>query len=155
MSNKKRKKFIAYKCENCDRCMTECAVRHSKAKTLIGAMVETPPPMERLKISVDNDEIIMSVCQNCGKPKCIQVCEFHAIDEDTAGNVVIDQEKCVGCWACVQACPFSAIFIDRKRKTAVNCDNCKDYDDLGCVNACPTKAIVCDEEPVSVEMCRL
>lgn len=155
MSMKKRKKFVSYKCENCDRCMTECAVRHSKSKTLIGAMLETPPPMERLKISVKDGYISMSTCQNCGKPKCISACEFHAISEEHSGNVVIDQDKCVGCWACVQACPFSAIFKDLKRKTAANCDNCKDYDDLGCVTACPTQAIVGDEEPVDVEMCRL
>lgn len=130
-------------------------MRHSKSKTLIDAITEDPPPMERLRIIIENDEPKMAVCQNCGKPKCIAACEFNAINMEEGYNVVIDQDKCVGCWACVNVCPFSAILIDKKRKTAVNCDNCKEFDDLGCVEACPTKAIVCDEEPIDVELCRI
>ncbi len=155
MTMKKRKKFVSYKCENCDRCMTECAVRHSKSKNMLDAITETPPPMARLLIDMENDEPVMSVCQNCGKPKCIAACEFNAISVYPDGNVVIDQSQCVGCWACVQVCPFSSIFKDEKAKVAVNCDNCVGFDDLGCVNACPVNAIVPDEEPVDVELCRL
>ncbi len=155
MSVKQRKKFVDYKCENCDRCMTECAVRHSKSKTLIGAVTETPPPLPRLLVDKVDGKTTMAVCQNCGKPRCIAACEFHAIIEYHDGNVVIDQKECVGCWACVNACPFGAIQKDKKRRIAINCDNCVGYEDLGCVKACPTKAIKEDEEYVDVEMCRI
>lgn len=79
MSEKKRKKFVSYKCENCDRCMTECAVRHSASKTLIGAITESPPPMARLDIEVKNGIPAMRICQKCGKPRCRVACEFGAI----------------------------------------------------------------------------
>ena len=155
MSVKKRKKFVPENCENCDRCVTECAIRHSESKNLIDAILETPPPMARLAITIKNGKPHLTICQKCGKPRCRAACEFNAIHEHHDGNIVIDRNKCVGCWACISACPFSAIFKDKKRKISVSCDNCKGYDDLGCVTACPTKAIVCDEEPLDVEMCRL
>lgn len=155
MSVKKRKKFVSYKCTACDRCIIECAVRHSKGKNLFDAIMETPPPVARLLITKKDGTPRMYVCQNCGKPRCIAACEFKAITQYHDHNVVIDQDKCVGCWACVNACPFSAIIKDTNRRVSVNCDNCLGYEDFGCVTACPTKAIVYDEEPVDVEMCRL
>lgn len=155
MSLKIRKKFIPYKCENCDRCMIECAVRHSDSKNLIEAMQERPAPMPRLKIEIKNGLPYMKICQKCGKPRCRLACEYKAIHEHHDGNVVIDRNKCVGCWACINACPFSAIFKNQEKKISVNCDNCKGYEDLGCVEACPTKAIVYDEEHLDVEKCRI
>ncbi len=155
MSEKKRKKFIPYKCESCDRCMVECAVRHSESKNLFEALNEKPAPMPRLSVTIKDGLPHMAICQKCGKPRCRAACEFKAIHEHHDGNVVIDRNKCVGCWACVDACPFGAIFKNKEKRISVNCDNCKGYPDLGCVTACPTNAIVSDEEPLNVEMCRI
>ena len=146
---------MSYKCENCGRCMTECAVRHSKSKNLFDAITETPPPMARLEIVIKNDKPHMAVCQNCGKPKCKAACEYGAIHIADNGNVIVDKEYCVGCYDCTKACPFFAMFKNINEEIAISCDNCIGYDDFGCVASCPTNAIVYDEEPVSVEMCRL
>ncbi|MFT4145120.1 MAG: [Fe-Fe] hydrogenase large subunit C-terminal domain-containing protein [Mobilitalea sp.] len=43
---------------------------------------------------------------NCQSPDhhCMHVCPFHAIHPGAAGEIVIDEEQCVGCSICTQEC---------------------------------------------------
>lgn len=50
----------------------------------------------------------------------------------------VDQEKCVGCGACVDECPLGAISIPDD-KAVVNEDECGGCG--ACVGACPAEAI--------------
>lgn len=62
------------------------------------------------------------------------------------GLVSHDQTRCVGCWMCVMACPYSAIRPDIKTKIPLRCDKCLDKDEPSCIKACPTQAIIWQEE---------
>ena len=50
----------------------------------------------------------------------------------------INQETCVGCGACVDTCPVSAIKLENDKATVAEgeCIECG-----ACVGACPTEAI--------------
>ncbi len=50
----------------------------------------------------------------------------------------VNQEKCVGCEACVGACPVEAIKMDNG-KAKVDADKCVDCG--SCVSTCPNEAI--------------
>ncbi len=50
----------------------------------------------------------------------------------------VDQEKCVGCEACVGACPTEAIKVN-DGKASVDGDTCVDCG--ACVGECPAEAI--------------
>ena len=50
--------------------------------------------------------------------------------------VVVNKTKCIGCGACVEACPFGAMFMDPDEEVAINCILCG-----ACVDACPVKAL--------------
>jgi molybdopterin-containing oxidoreductase family iron-sulfur binding subunit len=47
-------------------------------------------------------------CQHCINPACVPVCPTGARyrDEDN-GIVTTSYDDCIGCWACVTACPYS------------------------------------------------
>ena len=47
-------------------------------------------------------------CQHCTNAPCVEVCPTGAsyIAED--GVVLINQEQCIGCKACITACPYEA-----------------------------------------------
>ncbi len=52
--------------------------------------------------------------------------------------VKIDESTCVGCAACIESCPVSALeMVDSKAK--VNEDTCVDCG--ACISTCPVEAI--------------
>lgn len=51
---------------------------------------------------------------------------------------VVDKEKCVGCGACVGACPVEAIKIENE-KAVIDADTCVSCG--ACEGECPTGAI--------------
>jgi len=62
------------------------------------------------------------------------------------GIVEFDGSACIGCKACLQACPYDAIYIDPETNTAAKCHYCSHRTDRGlepaCVVVCPTHAII-------------
>src|SRR6266576_3011535 len=59
---------------------------------------------------------------------------------------VIDHTRCIGCHACMAACPYDAIFINPEDHSAEKCNFCAHRIDVGlepaCVVVCPTQAIL-------------
>lgn len=84
-------------------------------------------------------------CRHCDEPQCVKACITKSLYKDVVTNGVLhDENKCIGCFMCVMACPFGAIeetYI--KNKNAVSkCDLCvENKDGQACVRACPTKAL--------------
>lgn len=62
------------------------------------------------------------------------------------GIVEFDPDVCIGCKACIQACPYDAIHIDPDTGTAAKCHFCSHRTDIGlepaCVVVCPEHAII-------------
>ena len=83
-------------------------------------------------------------CMHCKEASCESVCPTGAISH--IGAVVdIDQEWCIGCGYCVQACPFGVPHKDEHTGTARKCTFCIGRISNGempaCADACPTGAI--------------
>jgi ferredoxin/formate-dependent nitrite reductase membrane component NrfD len=62
------------------------------------------------------------------------------------GIVDFDKRVCIGCKACIAACPYDAIFINPEDHSAEKCNFCTHRLDIGlepaCVVVCPTEAIL-------------
>ena len=56
--------------------------------------------------------------------------------------VTLDQERCIGCWTCIIACPYGALARDISSHTIVNCDFCPEHEVPVCVANCPNEALV-------------
>lgn len=47
-------------------------------------------------------------CMQCENPPCTPVCPTKATYTNEDGVVVVDYDKCIGCRACLTACPYAA-----------------------------------------------
>jgi Fe-S-cluster-containing dehydrogenase component/formate-dependent nitrite reductase membrane component NrfD len=85
-------------------------------------------------------------CNHCANPPCVRICPVTAMYQRQDGIVEFDGRICIGCKACLQACPYDAIYIDPDSGTAAKCHYCSHRTDLGlepaCVVVCPTHAIL-------------
>lgn len=85
-------------------------------------------------------------CNHCADSPCTTICPVTALYKRPDGIVDFDNRRCIGCKACMQACPYDALYIDPRSHTAAKCNFCSHRVDRGlepaCVVACPEKAIV-------------
>ncbi len=83
-------------------------------------------------------------CMHCTDASCEKVCPTGAISHQ-GEVVIIDQEWCIGCGYCVQACPFNVPHKDEEEGTARKCRFCIDRITNGyqpaCATTCPSGAI--------------
>jgi carbon-monoxide dehydrogenase iron sulfur subunit len=125
-----------------------CAVEHSAARSLFGAVAETPLPKSRIYVEwVAPDHKMPIVCRHCDDAPCMHACISGAIRRDEDGVVRTDADKCIGCWTCVMVCPYGVIGRHLEEHKAYRCDRCPDREIPACVSACPTGALVYQTVP--------
>jgi len=108
----------AEKCTACKACELAC----SFSKEGVFA-----PRLSRIRVMQLHD-VGMNVpiaCYNCADAPCIPACPEGAVYRDASVPVVrIKEEDCIGCGACVRACPFGAVEMNEERGVAIMCDLC-------------------------------
>ena len=86
--------------------------------------------------------VVTEGCQGCLAHPCTQVCPKDAI-HIINGRSVIDQEKCIKCGRCQEACPYNAI-IKQERPCAKACGvNAIHSDENGCAEINYDKCVSC------------
>src|SRR5437588_3064173 len=85
-------------------------------------------------------------CNQCAHAPCVVACPTTAMFKRADGIVDFDKSICIGCKACMAACPYDAIFINPEDHSAEKCNFCAHRIDMGlepaCVVVCPTEAIL-------------
>lgn len=134
------------RCMGCHSCETACAVAHSPSRTLAGALLADKPPLKKIYVEQVDSIKAPVACRHCEEAYCVEVCMTHSLHRTEDGLVTNSdrQEKCLGCWMCIMACPFGVIRQDGSKRRAIKCDReCLDETDTpACVKACPTGALV-------------
>ncbi|MBC8351443.1 MAG: cyclic nucleotide-binding domain-containing protein [Planctomycetes bacterium] len=136
------------RCTRCDDCVRACASTHDNN------------PRFLRQGPIQNNIMVANACLHCEDPVCMIECPTGAIHRQMeGGQVVINDETCIGCSACANNCLYNAIrmvdvrhedgdFIRDDRKhapiaKATKCDLCSDQ--LGgpaCQRACPHDALI-------------
>jgi tetrathionate reductase subunit B len=142
MTIKKRYGFVidVSRCIDCRACLVACSV-------------ENKVPLENTRIWVHNlglqgefpdlqQTYVPYNCMHCENPPCTEVCISGATykDPDT-GLVMVDQEACIGCGFCVDACPYDVRYLDAERGVVDKCNACLQHIEVGEKPACVTTCL--------------
>jgi len=131
------------KCIGCHACTTACKMEHSVplgvTRTYVKQVdVGVYPTVSR--------HFQVTRCNQCTNAPCVTICPVTAMYQRPDGIVDFDRDVCIGCKACIAACPYDAIYIDPQSHSAEKCNFCAHRIDQGlepaCVIVCPERAIV-------------
>jgi Fe-S-cluster-containing dehydrogenase component len=85
-------------------------------------------------------------CNHCEDSPCTTICPTTALFTRSDGIVDFDDDRCIGCKSCMQACPYDALYINPNTGTAAKCNYCahriENSYEPACVIVCPVEAIV-------------
>lgn len=123
------------KCTGCHLCEMACSFKHHRIFSA---------ELSNIRIESNEDKAfhIAAKCMQCEEAYCIKSCVSGALYKNyDTGAVQIERSKCIGCKACVMACPFGAVsLIKAEGKLHISiCDLCSG--DPECIKVCSSKAI--------------
>jgi Fe-S-cluster-containing dehydrogenase component/formate-dependent nitrite reductase membrane component NrfD len=131
------------RCIGCHACTTACKSENdvplSVSRTYVKYVDVGVFPAARRTFQVTR-------CNQCEGAPCVTACPTSAMYRRADGIVDFDKSVCIGCKACIAACPYDAIFINPRDHAAEKCNFCAHRIDIGlepsCVVVCPTQAII-------------
>jgi len=131
------------KCIGCHACSTACK---SENEVPLGVYRTWVKYVETGAYPDVRRHFQVTRCNHCANPPCVRICPVTAMYQRADGIVEFDPRVCIGCKACMQACPYDAIYIDPESHTAAKCHYCSHRVELGlepaCVVVCPEHAII-------------
>jgi Fe-S-cluster-containing dehydrogenase component len=131
------------RCIGCHACTTACKSENEVpvgvTRTYVKSVDVGTFPQARRAFQVTR-------CNQCEDAPCVAACPTEAMYRRDDGIVDFDKGICIGCKACMAACPYDAIFINPEDHSAEKCNLCAHRLDIGlepaCVTVCPTEAIL-------------
>lgn len=122
------------RCIGCQACTVSCGIEN---RTPLHSFRTTVRQYEIHHSEQQvNNVLLPRLCNHCDNPPCVPVCPVQATFQRQDGVVVVNNQQCVGCGYCVQACPYDARFINEETKTADKCTFCSHRLEAGLLPAC-------------------
>ena len=145
------------KCIGCHACTIACKAEHQIPIGVNRCWVKTVekgtfPDTQRFFFPV--------LCNQCVDAPCVRICPTQALYKRRDGIVDLHGDRCIGCRACMEACPYDQLFIDPNTRTAEKCNFCANRVENkllpACVSVCPTECrIFGDLDDPSSEVSRI
>jgi len=130
------------RCTGCHACSVACK---SEFDVPLGSTRSWVEYVEKGNFPNVQRTFLPRLCNHCSEPPCVDICPTGATykrPED--GIVVVDEDTCIGCKYCIQACPYDARFLNPVTGAADKCDFCLHRLENGlepsCVNTCVGRA---------------
>lgn len=128
------------KCIGCQSCEVHCKSYHALGTGLrINRILPIGPEMAG---TVPRMTFAYFHCFHCEDPWCVPVCPTEAMRKRPEDGIVyVEQSECIGCLACVEACPWGVPQLNAETGTVTKCDYCMERVDQGLKPACVLKCV--------------
>ncbi|MEO6487129.1 MAG: NrfD/PsrC family molybdoenzyme membrane anchor subunit [Thermoanaerobaculia bacterium] len=128
------------KCIGCHACTIACKAEHQIPVGVNRCWVKT---VEKGTFPDARRFFFPVLCNQCEDAPCMRICPTNALFRRRDGIVDLHSDSCIGCRACMEACPYDQLFIDPNTRTAEKCNVCANRVENkllpACVSVCPTE----------------
>ena len=128
------------KCIGCHACTIACKAEHEIPVGVNRCWVKT---IEKGAFPDTRRFFFPVLCNQCTDAPCARICPTSALFKRRDGIVDLHGDSCIGCRACMEACPYDQLFIDPNTHTAEKCNFCANRVENkllpACVSVCPTE----------------
>jgi Fe-S-cluster-containing dehydrogenase component/formate-dependent nitrite reductase membrane component NrfD len=128
------------KCIGCHACTIACKAEHQIPVGVNRCWVKT---VEKGTFPDTRRFFFPVLCNQCVDAPCVRICPTNALFKRLDGIVDLNGQACIGCRACMEACPYDQLFIDPGTHTAEKCNFCANRVENqllpACVSVCPTE----------------
>lgn len=135
-------------CLGCNACSVECK-RNNGVPVGQGIAWTKIEEREYGKYPQTAKYFLKSSCKHCTESSCVNVCPTGAISKPDGVHVAINQDWCIGCGYCAQACPFHVPHFGEPKGSSQKCVFClvggSVDEQTACAAACPFGAITFGE----------
>ena len=134
--------FDMSKCVGCRVCLIACK---GKNRLNIEATLRRVRTFETGTYPNPGIFHLSESCNHCENAVCVRACPVGALEKLRNGIVDINEELCIGCRACISACPYNAPQFAAEQGIVKKCNFCRDLVEAGknpaCVDACMMRAL--------------
>lgn len=130
-------------CIGCHACTVACKAENDVP---VGGFRTNVKYVETGKFPQVKRSFLVQRCNHCTNAPCVTICPVNALSKRPDGIVDVDRDACIGCRACMQACPYDALYLNEDLGAVEKCHFCAHRVEKGlepaCVTVCPVGAIV-------------
>ena len=127
--------IIPEKCTGCRTCEVVCSFNKEG---------EFIPVLARVRVLEKEGLSFPMMCQRCEDAACMAACPVEAISRhEVTGAIIVNDELCIKCEACVGACPYGSIVYQSAKDLIAVCNLCGGEPE--CAKYCQAGAIVYGE----------
>lgn len=131
------------KCIGCHACTVACKAENDVP---VGSFRTWVQYTEKGQFPAVKRHFTVLRCNHCDAAPCVTICPVNALEKRPDAIVDLDRDLCIGCRACMQACPYDALYFAEDKGVAEKCHYCAHRVEVGlepaCVVVCPEEAIV-------------
>jgi formate dehydrogenase iron-sulfur subunit len=146
------------KCVGCGECARACATANQLPQEESKELSATHYTVVQ---SFNNDQtFVRRMCMHCEQPTCVSACLVGAFTKMDTGAVLYDENKCIGCRYCMQACPFEvpryewSSLSPRVQKCKMCYEKVVAGEKTACAEACPAEATMFGDRDELIALAR-